>query len=141
MPGGLGLPDWLGVRFRATGDGRAEASLDPKPATLNLRGVAHGGTLATLADVAMAAAVNASAPASDLAITEALELHFLRPARDRLTAKARVLRMGRAVAVAQAEVHDGSGRLACTATGTFAMVAKRSERREGASDPAEASDA
>jgi uncharacterized protein (TIGR00369 family) len=80
--------------------------------------VVHGGVLGALidtaADFAIAAKLGRAVPTVDLRI----DYHL--PARQGdLRARARIIRLGGTLAVAEAEVFDGEGRLVASGRGTY----------------------
>ena len=84
----------LGVRVLAAEPGRAVVDLVVEDRHLNDRGIAHGGALFSLADVALAVAAN---PPGQVALVPTATVHFIRPARlgARLRATATVEHSGR----------------------------------------------
>jgi len=101
--------------------GRARVALAARPELCNSFGVAHGGAVATLADVALALAVIAQDPAAYGALTIQLQLTFVGPAAGRLVAEGRSLEVRRTVAFAEGEVRDGRGALVAKAVATFQL--------------------
>lgn len=79
----------------------------------NPAGSFYGGAVAMLADVAMNAALTTTLPAGTAYGTLDIKVNFLRPPiadeRD-ITARARVVRRGRTVAVTTADLEDADGR-------------------------------
>jgi len=106
--------------------GLARVALAARPELCNSFGVAHGGAVATLADVALALAVIARDPAAVGALTIQLQLTFVGPGAGRLVAEGRSLEVRRAVAFAEGEVRDAEGALVAKAVATFQL--RRAER-------------
>jgi uncharacterized protein (TIGR00369 family) len=104
----------LGLR---RGDDGATVLLDTRPDHLVAPETVHFAVLTTLAEVAAAQAVGQ--PVVPAAVGVSL-LARARPGR--LTARGRVLRRGRRLAVAEGEVSQGE-RLVAKATVTFAVLA------------------
>ena len=96
------LPEWMGLEVLDDRDGASMVRLRPRPEAHNYRGVVHGGSLATLADVAMGVAANSALGDDAWCITQALELHYLRPGRGELVAQARTIHRGRSSRTADA---------------------------------------
>lgn len=119
---------WLGVRFVTVGDGTIEVSIPwraemvgiPVPPTI------HGGILAGIVDFAASNAIatkfGQAVPTVDLRI----DYHRVAKSGD-LLAKGRVIRAGRTLATAEAEVYDCEGTLVASGRGTFysAKIAAR----------------
>jgi uncharacterized protein (TIGR00369 family) len=86
----------------------------------NLRGVVHGGVIASLLDTALGAAVISAIPKEWWCATTSLSIQFVQGRGDGvLTASGRVLRRGRRVAFAAGEVRDDGGRLMAAAQGSW----------------------
>lgn len=87
-------------------------------------GVLAGGMLATFADEAMAHAVLARIEPNQRTATVEMSVRYLRPLHegDTVTAKAWVLKKGRAIVTAECEVVDGKGRLAAKAAASFMIL-------------------
>ncbi|MET8354216.1 MULTISPECIES: PaaI family thioesterase [unclassified Micromonospora] len=113
------LPAHLGMTMKRCGDGSAVVCLPFREVHRQHLGVLQGGVTATLIDVAMAWAVSSlihprSAPTIDL------NVQYLRPVVDEdLECEATVIRAGRSVATARAEVTTNTGALVAVGTGTF----------------------
>lgn len=111
---------WLGIRLdEAEPDGirlhatwRPEWQVDPET------GTTHGGVLASLldlaADWALVTAFGRGVPTVDLTV------HYLRPARvGDLTVLGRLVRPGRLVSTAEAEIIGSDGKTVAVGRGTF----------------------
>ncbi len=117
------LPAHLGVEPISCGDGKARMRLPFRPQHLQNLGVIQGGIIATLADMTMAWAVLSlvhprPAPTVDLTVS------YLRPVTDQdIECEALVLRAGRSIAYARAEVVTAEGVLVASASGSFLVSA------------------
>ncbi|VVE61396.1 Acyl-coenzyme A thioesterase PaaI [Pandoraea anapnoica] len=105
------------------GDGTAVLACDVLDRHTNRHGNAHGGLIAALLDTAMGVATRASGAFDNLG-TASLTINYLRPARGRITAHARVRRSGRTLAFCEAEVLDAQGRPLATASAVFAVATR-----------------
>lgn len=123
----------LGIRVTSHGAGRAQLELALRPDLANSWGVAHGGVVMTLADVALAVAAITLHDDARGAITIELKVSFIGPASARLVAEARCLKAGRSLAFCEGEVTDGAGNLVAKALGTFRV-------RRGGGSPGDAID-
>ncbi len=125
----------LGLELWAYGDGQAELRMTVNEALLNGWGVAHGGALMTLLDVAMAHAARSpraadaarSAAAGDAeqtpgVATVEMKTTFMQPAEGRLRALGRLLHRTATLAFCEASVLDERGQLCAHATGTFKVL-------------------
>lgn len=123
----------LGAALVSAGHGEAVLSLQLQARHLNSWGVAHGGTLMSLLDVAIARAgksVNRGAAGS---VTVEMKTSFMRPCVGRISAHARVLHSTGGLAFCEAELLDQSGALAAKASATikFLRDLKLTEEKQG----------
>jgi uncharacterized protein (TIGR00369 family) len=91
----------------------------PDESVYNPIGVVHGGLVCTLTDSALGCAVHTTLAAGVAYTSVDITVNYLRPVTldsGTLVATGRVVKPGRRVAAASAEVLDGSGRLVATAT-------------------------
>jgi uncharacterized protein (TIGR00369 family) len=120
----------MGVQVLACGDGKARLRMPFRSHYLQNMGVVQGGVIATICDMTMAWAVLSQvhprhSPTIDLTVS------YLRPVTEQdLECEAIVLRAGRSVAYARAEVMTLDGVLVATATGSF-LVRDREEAGTG----------
>jgi uncharacterized protein (TIGR00369 family) len=112
----------LGLEVLEAEAGTARVSLPVRPDHLNVGGVVHGGVICTLVDVAVAVACHSLDPQGrrrPQATTE-LSVSFLSAGREGpLACVARIRRRGRSLAVGEAEVTDGTGRLLAVGRATY----------------------
>jgi uncharacterized protein (TIGR00369 family) len=123
----------MGLHLLDAGPGWARLRLQLRPDVMNPFGSVHGGATAALVDSAAGSAIAAGcAPDSDRIMgTIDMQVHFLARAKgSELTAEGRMVRAGRAVAVAQVEVRDDQGELVALGTATFRLGAPGSRRNE-----------
>lgn len=119
----------LGVQAVGVTPGEVTTALPVAPRHLQHTGQVHAGVMATLADHSMGAAAQTLAPPGHWAITAELKTSQLRPGRGaRLECTARVLKAGRRLSFAEAEVHavgdaGGARTLVMKASATMALVA------------------
>lgn len=117
------------------GPGPVVEGVGPMSATLRLpyheRHLRPGGTISGpammgLADVALYVAILAQVGPVALAVTTNLSFHFMRkPAKGDLVAEARLLKLGRSLAVGEVLIRSlGRDDLVCHATGTYALPPK-----------------
>jgi uncharacterized protein (TIGR00369 family) len=109
----------LGVEVLEWADGRACLALDLAERHTNRRGAAHGGVVATLADMALSLAWRSAAPQSSPAGTLNLNVNFVAPAMGRITAEGRLLHLTGGCAFCEARVLNDDGGLAATAQAVF----------------------
>jgi uncharacterized protein (TIGR00369 family) len=99
---------------------------------VNYLGIAHGGMLSTLADVALSAQPYLSEQPNPAVTTTTLTTNFLAPARlgDWLVARARIARLGKHTAHVQGAVYRADEMLV-TMSGVFAIRRSRPAGGDG----------
>ncbi|MXW93618.1 MAG: PaaI family thioesterase [Rhodospirillaceae bacterium] len=111
----------LGFRLDSVGDGAAAFLCDPAERQYNPLGIVHGGVPATLIDSAAGCAVHTKLPAGYSFSTVSLTCEFFRAiALDTgpVRCEGRVVKHGRQVSVADADVVDRDGRVLVRGTAT-----------------------
>ena len=127
---------WIGIELLDARPGEVEVSLDVEPRHLNLQGLLHGGMIATLADTATGLAVRTKLEPGTRHVTVQLDVQFLSAGRPgRIVARGRVVRAGRQIAHAEADIVDLEGKLLARAQSTVAIM---KDRRTGADGGVEA---
>lgn len=116
----------LGCELQRFADGEAEITLDVSERHTNSFGVAHGGLLMTLLDVAMAHAArsrNLSQPDGGPGlVTIEMKTSFMRPGQGRIRVIGRVLQGTISLAFTEGKVLDEQGQLCAHATATFKFL-------------------
>jgi uncharacterized protein (TIGR00369 family) len=127
----------LGIELAHLSLGECHSSLAVRPEHLQQDGFVHAGVQATMADHTAGAAAATTIPEGHIVLSVEFKINLLRPARgERLNCRAKVLRAGRQVTVAESEVYaaasrpDGPGvgadeKLVSKATVTLAVVPAR----------------
>ncbi len=122
----------IGIIVEHVRDGSVDLRLEAGPDHANLQGTVHGGVLATLADTAAGLAVRSAIPPGSRHVTVNLDVQYLAPANmGPLLATGRVVRLGRRIAFAEADVSDAGGELLARAQVTVAV----SRTESGAGSP------
>jgi uncharacterized protein (TIGR00369 family) len=109
----------LNIRLRQVERGLVVFECKPDESVYNPIGVVHGGLVCTLTDSAIGCAVHTTLDAGVAYTSIDITVNYLRPVTldsGTLVATGRVVKPGRKVAAATAEVHDGAGRLVATAS-------------------------
>lgn len=112
-----------GIEALEVRDGRTRLRLALRPEHANNLGIAHGGILCTLLDVALGTAARLAAGAPVLTLD--MQARFLAPGRGVLVAEGRVTRAGRSVLFCEAEVRAEDGGLVASATGVMKVARGR----------------
>lgn len=122
----------IGIVVEHVRDGSVDLRLEAGPDHANLQGTVHGGVLATLADTAAGLAVRSAIPPGSRHVSVNLDVQYLAPANmGPLLATGRVVRLGRRIAFAEADVSDAGGELLARAQVTVAV----SRAESGTSSP------
>ena len=122
------LMDLIGGELDSWEEGRVVMSIKLEDRHMNPGGVLHGGVLTTLMDEATAHAIATVRGLEAPLATVDMNVSFLAAARpgDELQCEARTLRVGRAVAFAEAEVRRrGRGDLVAKGRFTYAILNPR----------------
>ncbi|HUO85590.1 MAG TPA: PaaI family thioesterase [Thermoanaerobaculia bacterium] len=99
-------------------------------------GTIHGGVLCMLADTAVACALSTNFDGRMGFATSNLNIHFLRRARGRIVADARIIKKGSTVCVGSVDMTDDAGALVASITCDFILTtSKLPPRSEGAVPP------
>jgi uncharacterized protein (TIGR00369 family) len=115
----------LGMSLREVQRGLVVFGCQPDESVFNPIGLVHGGLVCTLADSAIGCAVHTTLEAGVGYTSIDITVNYLRPVTldsGGLVATGRVIKPGRRVALATAEVHDGAGRLVATASSNCLIV-------------------
>jgi uncharacterized protein (TIGR00369 family) len=113
---------FLGVRPVALGEGEARIEMTAGERLHNAMGTVHGGVFCDLADVAMGAALATLTAEGESFSTLELQMSYFLPVVDgRLSARARVIRRGRAVAHLECDIEDAEGRLVARSSSVCAI--------------------
>jgi uncharacterized protein (TIGR00369 family) len=118
----------LRIEVAHSADGEATVIIDPVPdELLQSRGIVHGGVYAALVDIAAGEAIRSLLAPGETVSTIDLNVSYLRPGHtDALSAEGRVLRRGRGVAFATADILARDGTL--LATGRISMAIRAGQR-------------
>ena len=122
----------LGAKLARAEGGVAEIALTVAPDHENSWGVAHGGVVMSLLDVALARAgrtlIDREGGEPMTAVTVEMKTSFFRPAVGELLARGRVLHRSTTMAYCEAELLDTKGQLVAKSLGTFKFL----RRKDGA---------
>ena len=129
-----GLMATLGASLLNVAPGAVEIVLTPSDAISQQHGFVHAGAVAAIADSAAGYAALSLMPPGAGVLTAEFKINLLAPAQgDRLVARGRVIKAGRTLTLAQAEVFAETGgqeRLVALLTATC----MRAEDRAGIAD-------
>ena len=113
----------LGFELLRVEPGLGEIAIEVRDELTNSWGVAHGGLLMTLMDIAMAhAARSPLEPGGEVlpgVVTIEMKTSFMRPGEGRLVGTGRRLHRTASLSFCEASVVNHRGELVCHSTGTF----------------------
>ena len=117
---------WMGIELLDVRSGEVDLALEAGPRHMNLQGLLHGGLISTLADTATGLAVRTKLEPGTRHVTIQLAVQFLSAGRPgRIIAHGRIVRAGRQIAHAEADIVDASGKLLARAQSTVAIKTDR----------------
>lgn len=117
----VGAVRLLGMKLARLAPGRATLLLDVEPRHSHPQGV-HGGVLAALADTALAMAIFTRLPAHVRISTVEMKINYLNAHQGgRLRAEARILRLGKRLAVGEVEIRSASRQLVAKSLLTYSI--------------------
>jgi uncharacterized protein (TIGR00369 family) len=109
----------LGLVLKVIEPGRAVFEMEADERHHNPMGTLHGGVYCDLADAAMGYAYAAMLAEGETFTTVELKINFFRPVRKaRLTAEARVVRVGSILSYVECDVKDQAGKFVARASST-----------------------
>ena len=112
----------LGMVEGPSADGVNRSHVDVRPELLNAGAAVHGGVTFSLIDQSMGGAVDSVTAPDESNVTVELKVNYLAPVHEgRMDCESRVLRRGRRLVIAEADVRN-AGRLVAKGLGTFAIV-------------------
>ena len=113
----------IGARLAAVEPGRVEVELPFRDDLTQQKGFVHGGILGMIADTACGYAAFSLMPAGCSLVTVEYKINILSPARGPLVARGEVIKPGRTLTVARAEVYARDGKHIATMQQTLMMLA------------------
>ena len=123
----------LGIELESASPGHCSTSLRLRPEHLQQTGVVHAGVIATIADHTAGGAAGSVLDHLSHPLTVEFKVNLLRAASgDQLTCRAKVLKPGRTLIVAESEVFTGTGAqetLVAKALVTLAVLRRENDER------------
>jgi uncharacterized protein (TIGR00369 family) len=120
---GADFSQWMGLKLVGIGDGSSEIHLRLEPHHLNPGGIAHGGVVAAMLDVAAGLAHRTKIGSSANHVTIQLHINYMKPVRLGLViARGTSLQTGRRVGHAESALYDQDDRMLARADATFMIV-------------------
>ena len=120
----------IGASLGAVAPGAVEITLPFRDDLTQQKGYIHGGIIGMIADSAAGYAAYSLMPADCSLVTVEYKMNILLPAISSLTARGEVVKPGRTLTVARAEVYAQDGKHVATMQQTLMMLAGKPDRPE-----------
>ena len=120
----------IGARLARVEAGEVEVALPFRDDLTQQKGFVHGGIIGMIADTACGYAAFSLMPAGGSLVTVEYKMNILKPGRGALRALATVIRPGRTLTVARAEVYAEDGSHVATMLQTLMALPDRPDRPE-----------
>ena len=120
----------IGASLKSVEPGRVQISLPYRDDLTQQKGFVHGGILGMIADTACGYAAFSLMPAGGSLVTVEYKMNILTPARGSLVAHGSVVRPGRTLTVARAEVYAEDGKHVATMQQTLMALPDTPDTRE-----------
>jgi uncharacterized protein (TIGR00369 family) len=120
----------IGASLTVVEPGYVEVRLPFREDLTQQKGFVHGGILGMIADTACGYCAFSLMPAGCSLVTVEYKINILTPARGSLVAKGQVIRAGRTLTVARAEVYSDDGRHVASMQQTLMMLANTPDTPE-----------
>ena len=112
----------IGASLAAVDAGESEIRLPYRADLTQQKGFVHGGIIGMIADSAGGSAAYRLMPASASLVTVEYKMNILAPARGSLVARGKVIKSGRTLTVARAEVYAEDGTHVASMQQTLMML-------------------
>ena len=112
----------IGASLAAIDAGESEIRLPYRADLTQQKGFVHGGIIGMIADSAAGYAAYSLMPASASLVTVEYKMNILAPARGSLVARGKVIKAGRTLTVARAEVYAEDGTHVASMQQTLMML-------------------
>jgi uncharacterized protein (TIGR00369 family) len=120
----------IGASLKSVEAGEVEIALPWRDDLTQQKGFIHGGILGMIADTACGYAAFSLMPAGGSLVTVEYKMNILRPGRGALVAHGKVIRPGRTLTVARAEVYADDGSHVATMLQTLMALPDRPDTPE-----------
>jgi uncharacterized protein (TIGR00369 family) len=112
----------IGASLASVDAGASEVRLPYRPDLTQQKGFVHGGIIGMIADSAAGYAAYSLMPPSASLVTVEYKMNILAPARGALVARGKVIKSGRTLTVARAEVYAEDGTHVASMQQTLMML-------------------
>ena len=120
----------IGASLTTVAPGAVEIALPFRDNLTQQKGFVHGGIIAMIADTACGYAAYSLMPADSSLVTVEYKINVLAPAKSSLLARGAVVKAGRTLTVARAEVYAHDGKHVATMQQTLMMLPATADHPE-----------
>jgi len=120
----------IGARLTGVEPGLCEITLPFREDLTQQKGFVHGGILGMIADTACGYAAFSLMPAGCSLVTVEYKMNILSPGRGAMIARGHVVKAGRTLTIARAEVHAEDGKHVASMQQTLMMLAATPDTTE-----------
>jgi len=120
----------IGATLATVAPGAVEIALPFRDDLTQQKGFVHGGIIAMIADTACGYAAYSLMPADSSLVTVEYKINVLAPAKSSLLARGEVVKAGRTLTVARAEVYAHDGKHVATMQQTLMMLPATADHPE-----------
>jgi uncharacterized protein (TIGR00369 family) len=113
----------IGAELTSVEPGHCEITLPYRDELTQQKGFVHGGILGMIADTACGYAAFSLMPAGCSLVTVEYKINILSPGRGAMVARGQVVKSGKTLTIARAEVHGEDGRHVASMQQTLMMLA------------------
>jgi uncharacterized protein (TIGR00369 family) len=113
---------FIGAELKSIAPGATEVTLAYREELTQQKGFIHGGIIGMIADTACGYAAFSLMPAGCSLVTVEYKINILAPARGALVARGEVVKAGRSLTVARAEVYADDGKHVASMQQTLMML-------------------
>jgi len=120
----------IGATLATVAPGAVEIALPFRDDVTQQKGFVHGGIIGMIADTACGYAAYSLMPADSSLVTVEYKINILAPAKSSLLARGEVVKAGRTLTVARAEVYAHDGKHVATMQQTLMMLPATADHPE-----------
>jgi len=125
---GIAITDTLAMELIAMSDGECEMRAPRETRFDGVFDSLHGGILMTIADSVACFALFTLTGPDEIVTTTDMNIRFLAPCLSDVTARARVIKLGRTLCPIEVNLYDADGRHVAVAQVTYMRLANATER-------------
>ncbi len=116
----------IGIELLDVKKGWAKMRLPLSDKLLQPQGIAHGGTIMSLADTVVAMALVGICDRDETFTTVEMKINFLKPfEKDEIIAEGKIISKGKTIAVGDVDIKDPEGRLIAKSLVTYSITRRK----------------